>query len=40
VPQIEEHFSRRLGPDDLASLVGLLAKLGDEGPDVPCDVSD
>jgi DNA-binding MarR family transcriptional regulator len=38
VPQIEEHFARRLPRDDLASLVGLLGKLGDEGPDLPCDV--
>jgi DNA-binding MarR family transcriptional regulator len=40
VPQIEEHFTRRLGSDDLSSLVGLLAKLGDEGPDVPCVPGD
>lgn len=38
VPQIEEHFARRLPRDDLVSLVGLLGKLGDEGPDLPCDV--
>jgi DNA-binding MarR family transcriptional regulator len=40
VPQIEEHFGRRLDPSELASLVGLLAKLGDEGPDVPCETGD
>jgi DNA-binding MarR family transcriptional regulator len=38
VPQIEAHFARRLPRQELASLVGLLAKLGDEGPDLPCDV--
>jgi DNA-binding MarR family transcriptional regulator len=38
VPQIEEHFAHRLPRDDLASLVGLLGKLGDDGPDLPCDV--
>jgi len=38
VPQIEEHFARRLPREELASLVGLLGRLGDEGPDLPCDV--
>jgi DNA-binding MarR family transcriptional regulator len=37
IPQIEEHFARRLPTADLATLVGLLGKLGDEGPDLPCD---
>jgi DNA-binding MarR family transcriptional regulator len=37
IPQIEEHFARRLPAADLATLVGLLGKLGDEGPDLPCD---
>jgi hypothetical protein len=40
VPQIEEHFARRLGSDELARLVGLLGQLGDEGTDVPCDAGD
>ena len=37
VPQIEEHFARRLPREELGSLVALLGKLGDEGPDLLCD---
>jgi DNA-binding MarR family transcriptional regulator len=37
VPQIDEHFARRLGPEDLVSLVALLGRLGDESGELPCD---
>jgi DNA-binding MarR family transcriptional regulator len=35
--QIEEHFARRLGHDELSSLVDLLARLGDAIETPPCD---
>jgi DNA-binding MarR family transcriptional regulator len=37
VAQIEEHFARRLGRDELASLVHLLERLGDTSEQPPCD---
>jgi DNA-binding MarR family transcriptional regulator len=36
IPQIEDHFGRRLLPEELGTLVELLGRLGDEGPE-PCD---
>lgn len=35
--QIDEHFAERLDEDGLASLVGLLGKLGDDVVEPPCD---
>lgn len=35
--QIEEHFARRLGTEELASLVELLGRLGDAIESPPCD---
>lgn len=37
VPQIDEHFARLLGPEDLASLVALLGRLGDESVELACE---
>jgi DNA-binding MarR family transcriptional regulator len=38
IPQIEELFARRIGPEELASLAELLGRLGDDAPELPCDV--
>jgi DNA-binding MarR family transcriptional regulator len=35
--QIDEHLAQRLDEAELAAIVVLLAKLGDEGVEVPCD---
>lgn len=37
VAQIEEHFARRLGREELGALVELLGKLGDGVEELPCD---
>jgi DNA-binding MarR family transcriptional regulator len=37
IPQIEELFARRIGPEELASLAELLGRLGDDAPELPCD---
>jgi hypothetical protein len=37
VAQIEEHFARHLGADDLGALVDLLGRLGEGGEGPPCD---
>ena len=35
--QIDEHLAQRLDERELDAMLALLAKLGDEGVDVPCD---
>ena len=37
IPQIEEHFARRVGVEELASLVELLRRLDAAGVESPCD---
>jgi DNA-binding MarR family transcriptional regulator len=36
--QVDEHLTRRLDEEELGSILVLLAKLGDESVDVPCDI--
>jgi DNA-binding MarR family transcriptional regulator len=35
--QVDEHLAQRLDEEELGSILVLLAKLGDESVDVPCD---